>query len=84
MRIWSGFSFVFFTLNPDEWGSPLTLTFMSPYYEAKRHFSLDLSDAEMQEFYGKLRREECMHLLRRSIQDPDASTEAFWALLEVV
>ena len=40
MRLWGGFSFVFFTLNPNEWGSPLTLRFRGPYSEELRSFSL--------------------------------------------
>ena len=47
LRIWNGMSVIFFTLNPSEWSSGLTLKFCGPYTEETRNFSLDLSEEEM-------------------------------------
>ena len=47
LRIWSGMSVIFFTLNPSERSSGLTLKFCGPYTEETRNFSLDLSEEEM-------------------------------------
>ena len=47
LRIWAGMNVIFYTLNPSEWSSGLTLKFCGPYTEETRHFSLDLSEEEM-------------------------------------
>jgi hypothetical protein len=84
LRVWCGFSSIFFTLNPNEWSSTLTLKFCGPYNEEMRDFSLGLSDEEMAQVYGSLERGRKMHLLLMSGEDVVASTKCFWETFRLV
>ena len=84
MRLWNGFSFIFFTLNPNEWGSSLTLSFRGPTREETKSFSLALSDEEMSRFYGQLSHKDKQSLMRWAIDDPTACVKCFWATLQLV
>ena len=77
LRVWCGFRSIFFTLNPNEWSSTLTLKFCGPYNEEMQDFSLGLSDEEMAQVYGSLERGRKMHLLLMSGEDVVASTKCF-------
>eukprot|EP00973_Karenia_brevis_P078072 10844094-Karenia_brevis.AAC.1 len=46
MRVWSGCASLFFTLNPHDVSSPLTLTLLQDDHKFEKTFSLDVSDAE--------------------------------------
>ena len=46
LRLWSGCSSLFFTLNPHDIRSPLTLLFIQDGTPLERKFSLDLTDEE--------------------------------------
>ncbi len=74
------FSFIFFTLNPNEWSSSLTLKFCGPYTEEVRDFSLELGDEEMTRIYGSLERGRRTRLLLMSVEDVVASTNVFGKL----
>ena len=78
LRLWSGLSFLFFTLNPNEWGSPLTLLFRTPYAEELQRFSLHLSDEEFEEIYG------AVNACRRSGPRPTKKYLYRWALEDPV
>ena len=47
LRIWSGCSSIFFTLNPHDIRSPLTLTLLHGYEKFEHTFSLDMTDEEL-------------------------------------
>ena len=44
MKFWNGLSFIFFALNPNEWGFVVTLLFKTPYAEEVNKWSLELND----------------------------------------
>jgi hypothetical protein len=71
VRLWSGCSSIFFTLNPYA-RQPLTIALCNgPHFDVEK-FSLDYSDIEMKEFYDGVRRSR-PHLLHEiAVQDPVA------------
>ena len=44
LRLWSGCSSLFFTLNPHDIRSPITMSLLQDDMKLRRSFSLDLSD----------------------------------------
>eukprot|EP00973_Karenia_brevis_P045969 6366832-Karenia_brevis.AAC.1 len=50
MRIWNGFSSLFFTLSPNDIKSPLTLAMVDNGRFHLRRFSLDFSDSDADAF----------------------------------
>ena len=50
MRIWNGCSSLFFTLNPHDIRSPVSLMLLQGHLQVGREFSLDLSDEETEQY----------------------------------
>ena len=50
LRIWNGFSSLFFTLNPNDIKSPLTLAMVDKGQFHMKSFSLNMSDAQAEQF----------------------------------
>jgi len=46
LRIWSGWSSLFFTLNPHDIRSPITVLLLQDDLKLEKRFSLDMTDAE--------------------------------------
>jgi len=57
MRLWSGCSSLFFTLNPHDIRSPLTILLLQNDVKFEKTFSLDLSDEATAEFMTSFLRE---------------------------
>ena len=80
MKLWNGMSFIFFTLNPNEWGSPLTLLFRTPYDEKVKKFSLELTDQEFEDIYGQVNKgEKKKQLYMMGLEDPVACVKCLQA-----
>ena len=56
MRIWNGFSTLFFTLNPNDVHSPLTVLFANHEHTHVEKISLDSTDAEMHKYIDRARK----------------------------
>ena len=54
LRIWQGCSSLFFTLNPHDIRSPLTLALVNHEHFHTEKFSLDLPDSATEEYLAKL------------------------------
>ena len=75
MRIWQGCSSLFFTLNPHDIRSPLTLTFLNSEHFRIERFSLDLPDDATEEYLRKLLGDNPRRLHEMAAQDPVAATK---------
>ena len=71
VRLWSGCSSLFFTLNPYA-RQPLTLALCNQDYFRIEHFSLDLSDVGMTEFFAGVKQTRPRLLHEIAAQDPVA------------
>ena len=54
MRVWNGFSSLFFTLNPHDIRSPMTLVLVTPEHFHMEPFSLDFNDADTEAYLARL------------------------------
>ena len=85
LRLWSGCSSLFFTLNPHDISSPLTLLFLQEDYTFGKRFSLDLSDAETDAYLSELLKDDPLLLHRLVAANPLAATRCFhWTVRIVV
>jgi hypothetical protein len=71
VRLWSGCSSIFFTLNPFA-RQPLTIALCNGPHFHVEDFSLDLSDIEMKEFYDGVRRSRPHLLHEAAVENPVA------------
>jgi hypothetical protein len=84
LRIWNGFSSLFFTLNPNDVKSPLTLALVDKERFHVKKFSLDMSDFETEQFLHDtlLGRPRLLHEI--VAQDPLAATRCFHYTVRLV
>ena len=85
LRLWSGCSSLFFTLNPHDIRSPITLTLLQADAKFERFFSLDLSDAETAVYMKDFLREHPRRLHELTASNPLAATRCFhWTVRLVI
>ena len=77
LRLWSGCSSLFFTLNPHDIRSPITVCLLQNDIRFDREFSLDVSDAETEEFLKEFTRETPRRLHEAVTANPLAATRCF-------
>ena len=56
LRFWNGFPTLFFTLNPNDVHSPLTVLLANQEHTHVEKISLDFTDAEMHNYVGRARK----------------------------
>ena len=84
MRLWNGFSSLFFTLNPNDIKSPLTILLADKDKFHLKRFSLDLSDADTEAYCADLLGERPRLLHEMVAQDPVAATRTFHYTVRLV
>ena len=84
MRIWHGCSSLFFTLNPHDIRSPLTLTLINAEHFHAERFSLDLDDAATEAYLTELLKDNPRRLHEMAAQDPLAATRCFHYTVKLV
>ena len=85
LRLWSGCSSLFFTLNPHDIRSPITLCLLQDDVRFEKEFSLDLSDAETESFLKEFVRENPRRLHEAVAANPLSATRCFhWTLKLVI
>ena len=85
LRLWSGCSSLFFTLNPHDIRSPLTLLFIHDGTPLERKFSLDFTDEEAATYMSDFLREHPRRLHSLVAANPLAATRCFhWTVRLVI
>lgn len=84
MRVWGGLSSLFFTLNPNDIRSPLTLAMIDEGKFHVKHFSLDMSDADTDAYLSEMLSERPRLLHEMVAQDPVAATRCFHYTVRLV
>ena len=85
LRLWSGCSSLFFTLNPHDIRSPLTVFLLQEDFEFKKKFSLDLSDEEAKLYLDEFLAENPRRLHELVVRDPLVATCVFhWTVRLVI
>ena len=85
MRIWNGFSSLFFTLNPNDIKSPLTLAMADrERFQIERRFSLDLQDDDTDDYLKDLMKDRPRLLHEMVAQDPIVATRFQYAFLRLI
>ena len=84
MRVWGGCSSLFFTLNPHDIRSPLTVALINKEHFDVHRFSLDLSDADADKFLADLLATNPRKLHEMAAQDPVATTRCFHYTVRLV
>ena len=77
MRVWGGCSSLFFTLNPHDIRSPLTMKLLQGPQTHSAHFSLDCSDAEGEEYMKSFLADNPRRLHQMVAANPLAATYCF-------
>ena len=84
LRIWSGCSSLFFTLNPHDIRSPLTVLFAGESFEVTKKFSLSMTEAEATQWMAEFDREDPRRLHRYVAQNPLTATKVFHHTVRLV
>ena len=84
MRIWGGCSSLFFTLNPHDIRSPLTIALVNHEHFHIEKFSLDLDDSETDAYFSRLLKSNSRKLHEMAAQDPLAATRCFHLTVRLV
>ena len=85
LRLWSGCSSLFFTLNPHDIRSPLTLLFIHEDTPVKRKFSLEMSNEEVTAYMKEFLGEDPRRLHSLVAANPLAATRCFhWTVRLVI
>jgi len=77
MRLWSGCASLFFTLNPHDLRSPITLTLLQNDHTFEKTFSLDVSDEEAAAFLADFLKDNPRRLHELVAGNPLAATRCF-------
>ena len=77
LRIWSGCSSLFFTLNPHGIKSPLSILMLQNDFKFEKKCSLDFTDAEAAKYTEEYLRQDPRRLNRLIAQDPLVATRVF-------
>ena len=85
LRLWSGCSSLFFTLNPHDIRSPITLTLLQGDSKFEKSFSLDQTDEELDAYVKDYLRDEPRRLNELVAQNQLAATRCFhWTVRLVI
>ena len=85
LRLWSGCSSLFFTLNPHDIRSPITLVLLQADAKFERAFSLDLDDASAEEYMREFLVEHPRRLHQLVAGNPLVATRCFhWTVRLVI
>jgi len=85
LRLWSGCSSLFFTLNPHDIRSPLTLLLLQEDFQLERKFSLDFTDQEAAEYMKDFLHQHPRRLHELVARDPLVATRVFhWTVRLVI
>ena len=85
MRLWSGCASLFFTLNPHDVRSPITISLLQNDIKFEKTFSLDLSDVEADACIGDICRDNPRKLHEAVAANPLAATRCFhWTVRLVI
>ena len=85
MRLWCGCASLFFTLNPHDVRSPITLTLLQNDCTFEKTFSLDTSDAEAASFAYDFLHDNPRRLQELVASNPLAATRCFhWTVRLVI
>ena len=85
MRLWNGCSSLFFTLNPHDIKSPVTIMLLQGVHEFHEQFSLELSDVETEAYLAEVLRENPRRLHELVAANPMVATRCFhWTVKLVV
>ena len=84
MRVWHGFSSLFFTLNPHDIRSPITLALASHDHFHTERFSLDLDDAATEAYLEQLLGQHPRRLHEIVVQDPLVAPRCFHYTVRLV
>ena len=84
MRVRHGFSSLFFTLNPHDIRSPVTLALTNHVDTHIERFSLDFDDAETEAYMTRLLGANPRKLHELVVQDPLAATRCFHYTVRLV
>ena len=84
MRVWNGFSSLFFTLNPHDIRSPVTLALTCHEHFHMERFSLDFDDEATEAYLARLLGEHPRRLHEIVVQDPLAATRCFHYTVRLV
>ena len=77
LRLWSGCSSLFFTLNPHDIRSPITVLLLHEDLEIEKKFSLDLSDSEAHSYMTEFLRDHPRRLHELVAGNQLAATRCF-------
>ena len=84
LRLWSGCSSLFFTLNPHDIRSPLTMMLLQGDMRYEKQFSLDMSDAETEAYLATFLPENPRRLYEAVASNPLAATRCFHWTVKLV
>ena len=85
MRLWCGCSSLFFTLNPHDIRSPITLSLLQADKKFDRKFSLELTDAETMDYMKEFLHEQPRRLHQLVASNPLVAARTFhWTVRLVV
>ena len=85
LRLWSGCSSLFFTLNPHDIRSPITLILLHGDARLEKTFSLDVDDATASEYMRDFLKDNRRKLHEMVAANPLASTRCFhWTVRLVI
>ena len=87
MRVWNGFSSLFFTINPHDIRSPITVALTDHKHFLERchveRFSLELGDDAKEKYFERLLGVHPRMLHEIAVQDPSAATRCFHATVRL-
>ena len=78
LRLWSGCSSLFFTLNPHDIRSPVTIILLQNDVKFEKVFSLDLSDEDTAAYVASFLKENPRRLHQAVAANPLAATRCWW------
>ena len=85
LRLWSGCSSLFFTLNPHDIRSPLTICLLQNDARFEKKFSLDWSDGDTEAYIAEYLKENPRRLHAAVASNPLAATRCFhWTVKLVI
>ena len=85
LRIWSGCSSLFFTLNPHDIRSPITVLLLQDDQRLEKRFSLDMTDSEAEQYMKDFLQENPRRLHELVVANPLAATRCFhWTVRLVI
>ena len=84
LRIWSGCSSLFFTLNPHDIRSPMTISLLHSDARLEKKFSLDWDDGETEAYIENVLKDNPRRLHEAVAANPMAATRCFHRTVKLV